>query len=543
MDEQVIRWVTDVHPSRLKDPAFGAALSTIDTNPGGNGFLPFARLPMVHFASLTVFDKASPPLLVFESNIDAPEKEYVRQLVNVGRDALNILYRDTQKYPPPTADNAAVERFFLDLKSGTNLYHIGHPNRTVQEIKGDVELRRSIAYALDTDKELKRMLHDRSPAAIVREIRRRTNGPLLRFWQRRRPWNPAWDGPSPSPPTPLNQIEWARDTWSGPKWILRAGSLVGIALLVAIALVIFLNPLVSPRVLILLETIVVFFLVRAGSGEATLARSAVLALFFFGLPLAILFRFQAVVDFIQARWVWIIAAGFLVVPGLMFLSLLYMVWRVMVSDPRPVPPAVKANLPKLLEAEDLYQKNSHYNHVAGLSELKPRFRWLRSWRTWLAMELLNLFYRTEYVRGRLVTIPSIHFAQWSLVNDRYVLFVTNYDGPADSYLDDFFNTLAFGVAFIWQDTTIFPMCIDPRRLKLWVREGQTLASVRYRAPVYEGLTVRAINNNTFIRKRLLCGRTEASARRWLRRFATAPEEPGWVSQFTKWTKELVGVKG
>jgi hypothetical protein len=214
----------------------------------------------------------------------------------------------------------------------------------------------------------------------------------------------------------------------------------------------------------------------------------------------------------------------------------------MVSDPKPVSPKVKARVPHLLEAEDLYEKNSHYNHVAGLSELKPGARWLRSLRTRLALELLNLFYRTEYVKGKLVNIPSIHFAQWSVVNHRYVLFLTNYDGPADSYLDDFFNNLAFGVAFIWQDTRIFPMSIDPRRLKMWVREGQTLASARYRASVYNGLTVAAINNNTFIRNRLLHGRTEASARRWLRRFATTPEEPGYVAYFVKWTKELVGVR-
>ena len=198
----------------------------------------------------------------------------------------------------------------------------------------------------------------------------------------------------------------------------------------------------------------------------------------------------------------------------------------------------------LLEAEDL-PKNSHYNHVAGLSKLKPGlFFWLRCVRTWLALELLNLFYRTEYVKGKLVTIPSIHFAQWSLVNRRYLLFLTNYDGPADSYLDDFFHTLAFGVAFMWQDTLDFPMSIDPRRLKMWVRQEQTLACVRYRAPVYDGLTVTAINNNTYIRKRLLRRLSASDAQRWLRRFASIPEEPTVFSRVAGWVKQAAaGVKG
>ncbi len=534
MAEQVIRWVTPVDPARPLDP-LKHFLARIDADRGWHPDLPLARLPMVHFASLTVF--STERLLVFESNIDGPEKDYVRELVNVGRTGLDFIYQDNPDYR-----RLGPERFFRKLKEGTHLYHIGHPNRKVQEIKGDLELRRSIAHALDTDPRLQRMLREHSPAEIVRHIRQRTHSPRPWFWQRYRPWNAAWDGPSPNPPTPLEQIEWEPDKWSGWLWLARVFVLFLVAWLIATALVVVLNPLVSPRVLILLETIMVFFLVKAGSGEATMARSAVLALFF-GFLVAFPFRFPAVVDLITTGWVWYVAAGILVVPGLMLLSLLHMVWRVLVSDPKAVPSAVKARIPVLLEAEDRYQKNSHYNHVAGLSELKSNFRWLRFVRSRLAMELLNLFYRTEYVKGRLVTIPSIHFAQWSVVNRRYVLFVTNYDGPADSYLDDFFNTLAFGVAFIWQDTKIFPMTIDPRRLKLWVREGQTLASMWYRAPVYEGLTVGAINNNTFIRKRLLRGRTEASARRWLRRFATIPEQPGLVAQLTKWTKELVGVRG
>ena len=121
--------------------------------------------------------------------------------------------------------------------------------------------------------------------------------------------------------------------------------------------------------------------------------------------------------------------------------------------------------------------------------------------------------------------------------------MTHYDGPADSYLDDFFNSLALGVAFIWHDTQPFPMTIDPRRLKVWVRKGQTEAAVRYRAAVYDGLTVGAINSNTYIRNRLLRGRGQASARRWLRRFATIPDEPAVLSRLSGWMKVRAGIGG
>jgi hypothetical protein len=187
----------------------------------------------------------------------------------------------------------------------------------------------------------------------------------------------------------------------------------------------------------------------------------------------------------------------------------------------------------LLEAED-QPENGPYNHVAGLSVLKCQHRRLRWWRTYLTLRVLNLFYRSLYVRGRLLSIPSIHFAQWSLVDDHRLLFVTNYDGQADSYLDDFFTALARGVAFIWIDTEEFPGTIDPRHLKIWVRQGQTLASVRYRAPIYNGLSVGAINSNAEIRMRLLSGWRESSARRWLSRFGVAIEEPTFTAQV--WTR-------
>ena len=50
-----------------------------------------------------------------------------------------------------------------------------------------------------------------------------------------------------------------------------------------------------------------------------------------------------------------------------------------------------------------------------------------------------------------------------------------------------------------------------------------------------------INNNTFIRTRLLHGWGERSARRWLRRFATCPVEPTWRARLAGLAKDLGGV--
>jgi hypothetical protein len=559
MAELVIRWVTPLDPNRLKDPNFVRALDTIANNPGGNPLLPFERLPMVHFANIIVIEKKSividkksrpiapvpidPPLLVFESNIDEPLKEYVHELVDKGRAGLDLLYQRTPgySYPPPGSSDEEVAHFFLQrrLKRGTHLYHIGHPNRTVQEIRGDFELRRSIAHELDTDPALRKL----PPVKIIQEIRRRARAPYLWwFWKRKRPWTAEWANGSPNLPTPLGKIDWEKDTWSWLKWAIRTATLVVFAWLVAAALIVLVNPVISPKSIIALLTVTVFVLVRANSGEAPLLRNAVLTLGF-GALLYFPFQSPAVLRWITTSMATAVAVLILIVPVFLFVSYVSLLWRLMTGKPLEVPPWVRDETPKLMDAEDR-PENSHYNHVAGLSELKPGRRWFRAMRTLLVMELLNLFYRTQYVKGKLVTIPSIHFAQWSLVDSRYLLFLTNYDGPADSYLDDFFNTLALGVAFIWHETEIFPNSVDPRRLKLWVREGQTLARVRYRNPVYDGLTVAAINNNTYIRKRLLTRPTASGARRWLRRFAVVPEEPTVFSRVSGWLREFAaGVRG
>jgi hypothetical protein len=409
---------------------------------------------------------------------------------------------------------------------------VGHPNRTVQEIRGDFELRRSIAHELDTDPALREL----PPVEILKEIRSRANGRFPWYWPWRRPWNDAWDGPLHKEPTPLNQITWPKDAWSWPMWVARTLVLVLFAWLVAAALIVLANPVISPKSMIAFLIVTVFVLVRANSGEAPLLRNAVLALGF-GALLYFPFQSAAVLRWITTSMAAAVAVLILVVPVFLFVSFLSLLWRLMTGKPLEVAAWLRGETPKLMDAEDR-PENSHYNHVAGLSELKRERRWFRAVRTHLVMELLNLFYRTQYVKGKLVTIPSIHFAQWSLVDSQYLLFLTNYDGPADSYLDDFFNNLAMGVAFIWHETQIFPNSVDPRRLKLWVREGQTLARVRYRNPVYDGLTVAAINNNTYIRKRLLSRPTASGARRWLRRLAVVTEEPTVLSRLSGWLKEF-----
>jgi hypothetical protein len=525
MPEKVLRWVTPIPQNRAEFDAAITAIAAIRTNPADNAFLPFGKLPMVHFASLTVFDQKphdTNPVLVFECNIDKPYQAYLETLVEVGRRGLDALFAGDPGYPAG-ADHGKIVRFLEHLKCQPTLYHIGHPNRSVDEIRGDYELRRSIVHELEINAELR----NRSPVQIRQYIRKKTNYPRLPWPIFRCAWHHTWSQPPrrpPAPPAPLHEITWKphKFSWS---WIGRTLLLLALALLAGFSIVHVAQDLfeIPYRVTTVAYVVVVFLIVRVSAPDSKVFRGLVVATvlwFLVGYP----FKWHPFLESLES-WLRLVSLLCLLPLGLLLYSYLNIARTIAVT--RPFPPLDNATMERvkgLLNAED-QPANSIYNHVAGLSVFKDGYQLPRWIRTRLVLWFLNLFYRTQYVKGKLATIPSIHFAQWSLVGHDRLLFITNYDGGADSYLDDFFNSLAGGVAFIWHDTKIFPHTTDPRRLKLWVREGQTLALVRYRAPIYKDLTVTTINSNAYLRKRLLRGYGEASARRWLARLTTTPVEP------------------
>lgn len=162
------------------------------------------------------------------------------------------------------------------------------------------------------------------------------------------------------------------------------------------------------------------------------------------------------------------------------------------------------------------------NHIAHISIVKPgafRQATLRG-----VLWLVNLVARTQD-NGKLWGIPSIHFAHWSLIDGRRrLLFLSNYDGSWQNYLDDFIDRVAFGLTAIWSNTVDFPRtrflffegARDGPRFKAYTRDNQTYTNVWYSA--YKQLTVEAIDNNTAIREDLFTSLNEAPTSDWLSRF-------------------------
>jgi hypothetical protein len=204
---------------------------------------------------------------------------------------------------------------------------------------------------------------------------------------------------------------------------------------------------------------------------------------------------------------------------------LAIVWIVMLRwtethEPAPAEIDVNAHVKDLVERED--RTHIVQNHMCSITTVKPgvfRRVTLRG-----VLWLTNVIARTSD-KGELRGIPSIHFAHWSLLdNGRRLLFVSNFDGSWENYLDDFIDKASTGLTGIWSNTVGFPRANwlvrdgarNGSRFKANARDKQTYTNVWYSA--YKQLTVQTIDNNSRIREDLFTSLDEGATRDWLRRF-------------------------
>jgi len=95
----------------------------------------------------------------------------------------------------------------------------------------------------------------------------------------------------------------------------------------------------------------------------------------------------------------------------------------------------------------------------------------------------------------LADIETIHYACWVILpmnGEHYLLFVSNYTGTFDKYIDDFATTLKLGLGLdaIWWNCEGWPGVENVERLKNFIRETTTSADLFYSA--YPQATVRDV---------------------------------------------------
>lgn len=160
--------------------------------------------------------------------------------------------------------------------------------------------------------------------------------------------------------------------------------------------------------------------------------------------------------------------------------------------------------------------NRYQNHLASVTWVKPGL--VRRWLLRLALFAVNLLARFWFNRGDLGGIPTILSARWVLIDDgRRLLFLDNYGGSWESYLNEFIDLAAVkGLNAIWSNTFVtaagqpyqFPTtrflfwqgAQAARPFKAYVRQSQVETLAWYSA--YPTLSVVNINANTLTRESL-----------------------------------------
>lgn len=213
----------------------------------------------------------------------------------------------------------------------------------------------------------------------------------------------------------------------------------------------------------------------------------------------------------------LLAAIPLIIVGAIYLFLFHEIWNKKQTLTLSQLDDKKVN--KLKEVEDLFPQNQ-FTQVAVL---KPSFIRRLNFQIW--MMRTRVLANNVFVHGKLLNIPTIHFARWVLIDkNRHVLFFSNFDGNWQQYLGDFIDQSGWGLTGIFSNTVNFPKtrfmitggAYDEEHFLAWSRSTQVPTQVWY-CP-YPHLSIKNINNNTKIRNELRTDLNEKKAKIFLKRF-------------------------
>lgn len=152
-----------------------------------------------------------------------------------------------------------------------------------------------------------------------------------------------------------------------------------------------------------------------------------------------------------------------------------------------------------------YEDHLPTNHMISVVHLHTDFRRKHAKKNALAM--LDFLARYAFTNGSLGSIPTIHFAHWATVNEgQRLLFVSNFDGNWDSYLDDFTLKANEGLTLAWSHCVgiprswfmVFGGAAKGPEFIDWARNSMVPSLVWYNA--YPELSIRNVNSNSALRQ-------------------------------------------
>jgi len=187
-------------------------------------------------------------------------------------------------------------------------------------------------------------------------------------------------------------------------------------------------------------------------------------------------------------------------------------------DPEFCPRPRSADLDALLELEDRDVSNQY----TALGAVKPGL--FRRWLLTVLLVLTSFACRQIFNRGYLARVQTIHFAHWFFFDDKQrVVFLSNYDGSHQGYMDDFINKVGWGLNLLFSNGVGWPRTrwlvhggsrIE-QSFKYYQRRHQVPTQVWYKA--YPGLALVELKRNHRIREGLeQATMSDSQALAWLR---------------------------
>ncbi len=170
-----------------------------------------------------------------------------------------------------------------------------------------------------------------------------------------------------------------------------------------------------------------------------------------------------------------------------------------------------------------YEDAHNQNQFTQIISMKPGKMRLYTLKTLMLYARFRVY--SEFRLGKLMGIPTIHFARWVIFDhNKQVLFFSNFDGSWQQYLGDFIDKSGWGLTAIFSNTMDFPKtrfvfwggAYDEEHFLAWARYTQIPTAVWYCA--YPHLSIKNINNNSAIRYELMEELNENEAQNFLNRF-------------------------
>lgn len=183
--------------------------------------------------------------------------------------------------------------------------------------------------------------------------------------------------------------------------------------------------------------------------------------------------------------------------------------------PNQVPDAIiDANV-----AEEDFAYQNQFSQIMVMKGGRARLFTLK-----LFFFITRLLIRFFFVKGKLMGIPTIHFARWVLLDgNKRLLFFSNFDGSWTQYLGDFIDKSGWGLNAIFGNTIRFPRiwflffrgAYDEMHFLGWSRSTQIPTQLWYVAAADGDQSIRNVNENTQTRNALSADLSERAAQRFL----------------------------